>query len=196
MGFFSSISSGISSVASKATKGIKSGVSKVAKGVKTGASKVAKGVKSGAQKAGFNKNFGRDFKKGFGMVGRALQVPEKFIAANDPLGKKMGAFGFLSPMTLAGSIATAPLSSVGFFEELAVDKKKQKKLRSGDMDTIIDTSLAPLGLIPLGGVGGSAVKGAAKSASKSVGKKIASGFAKGGAKKIAGGFVRGISKLF
>ena len=155
-------------------KGIKSAGNKIVKGVKRTAGKTVKGLKS----AGFNKNFGKDFMKGFAMAGKALQAPEKFITQNDPLAKKMGGFGFLSPISLAGSILTAPLTSVGIVEELIGSKKKQKKLKSGDADTITDLALAPLGLIPIGG--GSAVK----SAGKSVGKRLVSGVG------------RGLSKLF
>jgi hypothetical protein len=130
-------------------------------------------------KAGFNKNFGRDFQKGFAMTGRALQEPEKFIARNDPIGKKMGGASFLSPIQLATGIITAPISSVGYFEELAGDPKLQKKLRQGDMDTVINTSLAPLGLIPLNlsssaekSVAKGVAEGGLKSTTKQVGKKL------------------------
>ena len=155
----------------KITKGIKKGVKKIGKGIKGATGKTVKGLKA----AGFNKNFGRDFMKGFASVGKALQVPEKFITKNDPLRKSLG---FLSPISLAGSILTAPLTSVGVLEELAGSKKMQKKLKSGDVDTITDVALTPLGLLPLGGGG----------AVKSVGKKVG--------KSIARGFGRGISKLF
>ncbi len=155
-------------------KGVKSFGKKVVKGVKSTAGKTVKGLKS----AGFNKNFGKDFLKGLGIAGKALQEPEKFITKNDPLRKLMGPVGFLSPISLAGSIATAPLTSVGVVEELIGSKKKQKKLKSGDIDTITDLALAPLGLIPLSG-GSAGIKSA-----KSVGKTIARGVS------------RGLSKLF
>ena len=158
----------------KIKKGVKQGFGKITKGVKRTTGKTIKGLK----KAGFNKNFGRDFMKGFAMTGRALQQPEKFIQKIDPLAKKMGSVGFLSPISLAGSIATAPLTSVGVLEELAGSKKMQKKLKSGDVDTITDVALTPLGLLPVGAGG----------AVKSVGKKVG--------KSIARGFGRGISKLF
>lgn len=158
----------------KIKKGFKKGVGKITKGIKQATGKTVKGLK----RAGFNKNFGRDFAKGFSMVGKALQAPEKFITKNDPLRKLMGPVGFLSPISLAGSIATAPLTSVGVVEELIGSKKKQKKLKSGDVDTITDLALAPLGLLPIGGTG------AIKSAGKSVGKSISRGIG------------RGLSKLF
>ena len=159
---------------SKLKKGFKKGVGKITKGVKQGVGKTTKGLK----KAGFNKNFGRDFARGFASVGKALQAPEKFITKNDPLAKMMGPVGFLSPISLAGSIATAPLTSVGVLEQLAADKKMQKKLKSGNVDTITDVALTPLGFLPIGGAG------AIKSAGKSVGKSLARGFG------------RGLSKLF
>ena len=167
----------------KIKKGIKKGVGKITKGVKRAVSKVGKGLK----KAGFNKNFGRDFMKGLAMTGKALQQPEKFIRKIDPLAKKMGPLGFLSPISLAGSILTAPLTSIGVFEELAGSREKQKKLASGDIDTITDVALAPLGLIPFGG-GATAAKSVAKSGVKagvkSGGKKVIKNLGKGTAKLI------------
>lgn len=150
---------------SRIRKSIKRATNKVSKGIKSTAKKTVKGLK----KAGFNSRFGTDFAKGFAMTGRALQQPEKFITKNDPLAKKMGGAGFLSPISLAGSIVTAPLTSIGVFEELAADKKKQKKLRSGDADTITDVALAPLGLIPVGG----GVGGVGKAGGRTFGKSIA-----------------------
>jgi len=155
---------------------------RINKGFKSVGSSIKKETKKAEKKlnkAGFNKNFGRDFQKGFAMTGRALQEPEKFIAKNDPIGKKMGGASFLSPIQLATGIITAPISSIGYFEELAGDPKLQKKLRQGDMDTVINTSLAPLGLIPMS-LGSSAEKsvakgvaeGGLKSTTKQVGKRL------------------------
>ena len=135
------------------------------------------------KRAGFNKNFGRDFKKGLGMGGRILQAPMKYIEKNDPLAKKMGDFGGFSPITLGSSIALAIPTSVGYLEELAVDKKKQKKIREGDADEIMNLGFAGLGLIPAGGSGGKVVKSGVKSLSRGAGKT---------AKSIA----RGISRFF
>ena len=162
------------SVFDKIKKGVKKGVGKITKGVKQATGKTVKGLK----RVGFNKNFGRDFAKGFAMAGKALQEPEKFITKNDPLRKVMGSVGFLSPISLAGSIVTAPLTSVGFLEELAGSKKKQKKLKSGDVDTITDLALAPLGLLPIGG------SSAIKSTGKSIGKSISRGVSRGLSKLI------------
>ena len=168
--------------------------------------KEAKKTEKKLSKAGFNKNFGRDFQKGFAMTGKALQEPEKFIARNDPIGKKMGGASFLSPIQLATGIVTAPISSIGYFEELAGDPKLQKKLRQGDMDTIINTSLAPLGLIPVGGFGASAEKGVAKGVaegglkqttkqvSKQVGKKLGTGAVKKTFKQGVRQSAKGITK--
>jgi len=147
MGIFDTIGSAVSSVASKAYKGVKSTGEKAVKGVKRGAGKVAKGAKS----AGFNKNFMRSFQKGLAKAGRILQAPQKFIRKNDPIAKKMGSFGDFSPISLASSIALAPITTTGMLEELAGSKKKQKKLRSGDADTITDLALAPLSYLPAGG---------------------------------------------
>ncbi len=155
---------------------------RINKGFKSVGSSIKKETKKAEKKlnkAGFNKNFGRDFQKGFAMTGRALQEPEKFIAKNDPIGKKMGGASFLSPIQLGTGIITAPISSIGYFEELAGDPKLQKKLRQGDMDTVINTSLAPLGLIPMS-LGSSAEKsvakgvaeGGLKSTTKQVGKRL------------------------
>ena len=159
MGFFNRI-----------RKGIKRATNKVSKAVKSTTKKAVKGLK----KAGFNNKFGDDFLKGFAMTGKALQEPEKFIQKNDPLAKKMGPVGFLSPISLAGGIVTAPLTSVGVLEELAGSKKMQKKLRSGDADTITNVALTPLGLLPVGGGAG----GAGKVGAKTFGKGLARGAAR------------------
>lgn len=137
MGLFDSISSGISNIASKAVKGIK---------------KTAKTVKKGI-KSQFNQRNLKGFKRGFGMAGRALQAPQKFIEKNDPLAKQMGDFGGLSPITLGSAIALGIPTSVGYLEELAVDSDKQRKIRSGDADEIMNLGFAGLGLLPVGSAG-------------------------------------------
>lgn len=134
------------------------------------------------KRAGFNKNFGRDVKKGVGMAGRILQAPMKYIEKNDPLAKKMGDFGGLSPITLGSSIALAIPTSIGYLEQLSVDKKKQKKIREGDADELMNLGFAGLGLIPAGGGGGLA---------KSAGKSVARGVG-----KTAKTITRGISRFF
>ena len=155
MGFFDSIISSVSSP-----------FKKIAKGIKRGATKIGKGVKKQ-----FGSGFKKGFQKGLRKVGRALQKPAEFIKSKDPLAKKMGGASFLSPQTLASDIVLAPISGIGYLEELAGSPEKQKKLRGGDLDTILDTSFAGLSLVPMGVVGGGA-------------KKIGRGI-KGGAKKLA-----------
>lgn len=151
MGLFDDIGSSLSKVGRTITKGVKRGAGGAVKGLK---------------RAGFNRKFGKGFKKGFGMVGKALQAPQKFIEKNDPLAKKMGSFGAFSPLTLASSIALAPITTTGFLEQLAVDDKLQKKLKSGDTGVITDLALAPLSYIPAGGAGKSILRGGAKSTGK------------------------------
>jgi len=142
MGFFDSIVSAVSSPFKKVVKGIKSGTGKVIKGVKNQ----------------FGNNFKKGFQKGLRTVGKALQAPAKFIKDKDPLAKKMGGAGFLSPQSLLADIALAPVSGVGYLEELAGSPDKQRKLRGGDLDTILDTSFAGLSLVPMGLVGKGAKK--------------------------------------
>lgn len=168
MGLFDKINRGFKDIGKKIKKETKQTVKKV--------KKVAKKTENKLNKAGFNKRFGYDFQDGFAMTGRALQAPEKFIAKNDPIGKKMGPVGFLSPVQLATGIITAPLSSIGYAEELVGNRKLQKKLRQGDMDTIINTSLMPLGLIPAN---------LGSSAESAVGKGVAKSVAEGGLKNTA-----------
>lgn len=168
MGLFDSIGSSFSNLGRKITKGIKRGT---------------KGAVKGLKKAGFNKNFGRDFKKGFKMGAKALQAPQKFIESKDPLRKKMGDFGAFSPISLASSIALAPMTTTGFLEQLAVDDELQKKLKSGDTDTITELAFAPLSYIPAGGVGKSLTKSGAKAGIKA------------GSKRGARGAIKGISRM-
>jgi len=180
MGFFDSFARSFTSIGKKIAKPFVRTAKVFAKGGK----QIGKTLK----KQVFNDRFASGFRKGFGEVGKALQVPAKFIAKNDPLGKVMGPVGFLSPIQLGTGLITQPLASIGYLEQLAVDKKLQKKLRSGDMNTIIDTALAPVGLVPLG-FGGSSVakgigKGAAKSAAKNIGRATAKRITKVGGRKI------------
>jgi len=107
-------------------------------------------------------------------VGKALQVPAKTIAANDPLAKKMGGAGFLSPITLGADIALAPITGIGYLEELAGDRGLQKKLAGGDPNTIIDTAFAGLSLVPMSGASKVAkkAKGGLKKAGRALGSAI------------------------
>lgn len=109
----------------------------------TSISSIGKKTRNTLRDAGFNKNFGRDFKKGFGMVGKALQEPQKYIDKNDPTG---GVLGF------GASFALAPITGVGYLEQLAVDDKLQNKLTSGDPQTIMDTTFSGLSIIPVGSI--------------------------------------------
>ena len=127
-------------------EGIKRGLGKTVKGIKSGAGKVMKGIKNQV----LTKGFGRGFMHGLRTVGRALQLPAKTIQGNDPLAKKMGGAGFLSPISLGTDIALAPVTGLGYLEELAGDRNLQKKLARGDADTILDTTFAGLSLVPVG----------------------------------------------
>ena len=148
----------------KIRKGIKQGETFIRKGVKRTLVKTEKGLK----KAGFNKNFGRDFKRGFLMTAKALQMPQKFIEENDPLAPALGGF---SPLGLAASFGLSPLTTIGFLEELAVNPDLQNKLKNGDFETILNLTTAPLAFIPgsgsIAGKGGKkALKAAAKASSR------------------------------
>ena len=148
----------------KIRKGIKEGETFIRKGVKKTLVKTEKGLK----KAGFNKNFGRDFKKGFLMTAKALQMPQKFIEENDPLAPALGGF---SPLGLAASFGLSPLTTIGFLEELAVNPDLQKKLKDGDFETILNLTTAPLAFIPgSGSAGAKGGKKAVKSIAKNVGR--------------------------
>jgi hypothetical protein len=156
MGFFSKLGNTFKSIGSKIGKGISN------IGIKT---------RNTLRDAGFNKNFGRDFKKGFGMVGKALQEPQKYIDKNDPTG---GVLGF------GASLALAPITGIGYLEQLAVDDKLQNKLASGDAKTIMDTTFSGISIIPVpgGGLLGEGARGASKgisSLSKAVGRKLGKG---------------------
>lgn len=155
MGLFDSIGNVVKSVAGD-----------IGKGIKRGAGKVMKGVKKNV----LTKGFGKGFMRGLRTVGRALQVPAKTIQANDPLAKKMGGAGFLSPISLGADIALAPITGIGYLEELAGDRKLQKKLASGDPNTIIDTTFAGLSLVPMSGASKVAKKG--KAGIKKVGRAL------------------------
>ena len=149
MGFFDSFTSAVSSVAKKAVKGVKSGATKAFKGAKSGVGRVVKGAKA----QGLNKNFGRNLQRGLVQSGKLLQAPQKYIRENDPIAKKMGSFGDFSPISFGASLALAPATTSGFLQELAGSKKKQQKLKSGDVDTITDLTLAPLSFLPAGALG-------------------------------------------
>ena len=160
MGFLDSIISSVSSP-----------FKKIGKGINRGATKVGKGVKKQ-----FGSGFKKGFQKGLRKVGRALQKPAEFIKSKDPFAAKMGGVGFLSPQSLATDIVLAPVSGIGYLEELAGSPEKQKKLRGGDLDTILDTSFAGLSLIPMGVASRGAKKltGSVKGSVKKLARKLGS----------------------
>jgi len=147
----------------KIRKGIKQGETFIRKGVKRTLVKTEKGLK----KAGFNKNFGRDFKKGFLMGAQALQKPQAWIDSHDPTAPYLGGF---SPLGLAASFGLSPLTTIGFIEEMAVNPELQQKVRDGDFQTILDLSLSPLAFMPTGSAGAKGGKKALKVAVKNVGR--------------------------
>jgi len=148
MGFFSDIGSFFKKVG----KGIKRGGEIAYKGVKNNVftDKVAKGIKSAVN-----------------TIGRGLQAPAKFIKKIDPLKGKLGGF---SPISLAGDIALALPSGIGYLGQLSTDRKLQNKLASGDLDTILDTGFSGLAV---GGGLGNAFKSALKPASRKLSGKLA-----------------------
>jgi len=167
MGFFDSIGDWFKGAGQTIAKPFKRAV----KGIKSGVGKAIKGIKNT-----FDDKFVKGFKKGFGMVGKALQEPAKWIKKNDPLAPLMGDASFLSPISLVADIGLAPVTGVGYLEQLAVDDKLQKKLKSGDADTIMDTAFSGLSLIPMGSI-----------------SKLGKGIAKGG--RALSKAIRGGSKL-
>ena len=160
MGFLDSIISSVSSP-----------FKKIGKGIKRGATKVGKGVKKQ-----FGSGFKKGFQKGLRKVGRALQKPAEFIKSKDPLAAKMGGVGFLSPQSLATDIVLAPVSGIGYLEELAGSPEMQKKLKGGDLDTILDTSFAGLSLVPMGlaSKGAKKLTGSVKGSVKKLARKLGS----------------------
>ena len=166
-GFVENTASDIGNVVNK-------NVNKIRRGIKEGETFIRKGVKrqlvktqKGLKKAGFNSNFGKDFKRGFLMTAKALQMPQKFIEENDPLAPALGGF---SPLGLAASFGLSPLTTIGFLEEMAVNPKLQQKVRDGDFQTILDLSLSPLAFMPTGSAGAKGGKKALKLAVKNVGR--------------------------
>jgi hypothetical protein len=142
--FTENVGKDIGKVANKAIRGIKEGAQFSVKGVKRTLVKTQKGLK----RAGFNENFGRDFKKGFLMTAKALQKPQQWIDDHDPLKQYLGGF---APIGFAASFALSPITTIGFLEQLAVDPDLQKKVRDGDIETIAQLALSPLAFLPPGG---------------------------------------------
>tara|TARA_Y100000401_G_scaffold45687_1_gene35082 strand:+ start:1260 stop:1787 length:528 start_codon:yes stop_codon:yes gene_type:complete len=116
---------------------------------------------------------GETWEEGAKLAGKWLRAPQKWIEENDPLAKKMGDFGALSPLSLGASLFTAIPSSAGYLLNFA-DKKQRDKLEAGDPETIASTVMSGVGVIPMpgGGLAGSAVKGGAKGA-RALGRAVA-----------------------
>lgn len=150
MGFFSDIASAFK---------------KIGKGIKRGGETVYKGIKNNV----FSDKTLKGIKKGVNVVGKALQKPAKWIKDNDPLKGKMGDFQFLSPIGLTADVGLALPSGVGYLGQLSTDKKLQKKLKSGDLDTILDTGFSGLAV---GGGLGNAFKASLKPASRKLSGKL------------------------
>ena len=148
-------------------------VNKIRRGIKEGEQFVRKGIKRtlvkterGLKKAGFNKNFGRDFKRGFLMTAKALQKPQQWIDSHDPTAPYLGGFSILG---LAASFGLSPITTIGFLEQIAVDPELQQKLKDGDLQTILDLSLSPLAFVPgSGSIAGKGGKKALKTATKNI----------------------------
>jgi len=178
MGFFDSIGSFF-------TKTIPQTAKKVVKGVKRGAGKAIKGLKkAGKVLASEVKGLANPeaWKQGVIKAGKMLQAPAKAVAKFDKkhgLGQYMGDFAGLSPLSLATSIATAPISGAGYLTQMTADKKLQNKLKSGNADAIMDTAFSALSLLPAGAVGGVA-KGIGKGgrALAKAGRKLGSALKK------------------
>lgn len=183
MGFFDSIgdffTKTIPKTAKKAARGIKDTVAKAKRGLKSTGEWFEKRGKEASRLKDASA-----WKEGFKRAGEIIQMPAKKIAEWDKkkgLGQYMGDFSGFSPLTLGSSIALAVPSGVGYFSQLAGDDKLQKKLKSGDADTIMDTTFAGLGVIPFGAVGSGAKAGATGARSLA---KASKGLVKSAAKKM------------
>ena len=147
-------------------------VNKIRKGIKQGETFIRKGIKKtlvkterGLKKAGFNSNFGKDFKRGFLKVAKALQMPQKWIEEHDVTAPYLGGFSILG---LAASFGLSPITTIGFLEQIAVDPELQQKLKDGDLQTILDLSLSPLAFMPTGSAGAKVGKKTVKSIAKNI----------------------------
>ncbi len=117
---------------------IKEGTEKVVKPIYKGIKRMAQPVIKGVKRA-------------LGVLGTGLEAPAKWVQKHDPLAKKMGKYGYLSPITLGSSMITAPMTMGSTAAKLASgDEGLKKKLRTGDPDAITDVMTLPLGLFPIG----------------------------------------------
>jgi len=147
-------------------------VNKIRRGIKEGETFIRKGVKRtlvktqrGLARAGFNKNFGRDFKRGFLLTAQALQKPQAWIEQHDVTAPYLGGFSILG---LAASFGLSPITTIGMLEEMAVNPELQQKVRDGDFQTILDLSLSPLAFMPTGSAGAKVGKKTIKSVAKNI----------------------------
>lgn len=155
---------------------ISSGVQSLGKKIENEAVGLGKKISKGWDKTKevFNEmGKGETWEEGAKLAGKWLRAPQAWVEKNDPLAKKMGDFGALSPISLASSIFTAIPSSAGYLLNFA-DKKQRDKLEAGDPETIASTVMSGIGVIPMpgGGLAGSAVKGGARGA-RALGKAVA-----------------------
>jgi len=147
MGFFSNIANKVKNV----VKGVKRTGSNIVKGVKKTAMNVVKGVKRGAKFLGELKwnDFSKpevwkkaiirneqNYRKLVGMLGKI-----------DPSAKKLGGF---SPLQTVGEVVAALPLATAYFMRTAVDEKRQKRLKSGNPDEILDAGIAGLSFVPFG----------------------------------------------
>jgi len=147
MGFFNNVFQKAKNV----VKGIKRTGSNIVKGVKKTAINLTKGVKRGAKfladmkwsdfskpqvwKKAVIKNE-ENYKKLVGMLGKI-----------DPSAKKLGGF---SPLQTVGEVVAALPLATAYFMRAAVDEKRQKRLKSGNPDEILDAGIAGLSFVPFG----------------------------------------------
>ena len=147
MGFFQNIANKVVNVG----KGIKRGFTNIGKGIKRGFTNVVKGVKRGVKFLGDIKwsDFGKpevwkkavikneeNYRKLIGMLGKI-----------DPAAKSLGGF---SPLQTVGEVVAALPLATAYFARAAVDEKRQKRLREGNPDEILDAGIAGLSFVPFG----------------------------------------------
>jgi hypothetical protein len=160
-----------SDVGSKIVKGVSSLGTKIENEAVGIGQKISKGFDK-AKEVVEEMGKGETWEEGAKLAGKWLRAPQKWVEENDPLAKKMGDFGALSPLSLGASLFTAIPSSAGYLLNFA-DKKQRDKLSEGDPETIASTVMSSVGVIPMpgGGLAGSAVKGGAKGA-RALGKAV------------------------
>lgn len=191
-------------------KGLGRGFQKLGRGIKQTAEKVGKGVKAVSdfgRKVGFvnqlpspkeireleKKNKGKTtagkFLSVFGdsatRTFKNLEAPAKLVKAIDPLAKtKLGGF---SPISIGADIITAPQQAIATVGRAIADKDRQKQLREGNLEEIVNLALAPTAFIGTGVYSGAyqAGKSAVTGAKKEIVKQGTKYLAKLGTQKIA-----------